>query len=166
MIKKGGLPYGNRRRKGPRICLACSAGGHLRELQLAVGTIPDEMDCYWLTLKTVATRAFLRDKEHVFLVNFQPSRMWTLAVNGIQALFWILIKRPDVVITTGAGVVVPTVFFAKKLLRSRIIFINSAADVTAPSKTPRWIRKYADLFLVQWEEMKQVFPEAVCTGVL
>lgn len=27
-------------------------------------------------------------------------------------------------------------------------------------------RKYADLFLVQWEEMKTIFPNAICCGVL
>ncbi|MCH5310449.1 MAG: hypothetical protein J1E57_00560 [Prevotella sp.] len=154
------------RRSYPKICLACSAGGHLRELQLAVGSIPEEMNCYWLTLRTVSTEAFLKDKEHVFLINFQPSKMWTLFVNGIQALFWVLVKRPDVIITTGAGVVVPTVFFAKKLLGTKVIFINSAADVTEASKTPRWIEKYTDLFLVQWEEMKRIFPNAVYIGVL
>ena len=154
------------RRSCLKICLACSAGGHLRELQLAVGSIPEEKDCYWLTLKTISTKAFLKDKEHVFLINFQPSRLWTLLINSIQALFWVLVKRPDVIITTGAGVVVPTVFFAKKLLRTKIIFINSAADVTEASKTPYWIEKYTDLFLVQWEEMKQVFPNAIYTGVL
>ena len=146
--------------------MACSAGGHLRELQLAIGSIPDTHDCYWLTLKTVSTKAFLKDKEHVFLVNFQPLKMWTLLANSLQALFWVLVKRPDVIITTGAGVVVPTVFFAKKLLGTKIIFINSAADVTEASKTPRWIEKYADLFLVQWEEMKTLFPNAIYTGVL
>lgn len=150
----------------PKICLACSAGGHLRELQLAIGNIPNDWDCYWLTLKTTSSKAFLNDKEHVFLTNFQPTRMWTLIVNSIQALFWLLIKRPTVIITTGAGVVVPTVFFAKKLLRTKIIFVNSAADVTHASKTPIWIEKYADLFLVQWEEMKQIFPNAICCGVL
>lgn len=150
----------------PKICLACSAGGHLRELQLAIGNIPNDWDCYWLTLKTTSSKAFLNDKEHVFLTNFQPTRMWTLIVNSIQALFWLLIKRPTVIITTGAGVVVPTVFFAKKLLRTKIIFVNSAADVTHASKTPVWIEKYADLFLVQWEEMKQIFPNAICCGVL
>lgn len=61
---------------------------------------------------------------------------------------------------------VPTIFFAKKLLKTKIIFINSAADVTHASKTPIWIEKYADLFLVQWEEMKQIFPNATCIGVL
>ena len=150
----------------PRICLACSAGGHLRELQLAIGNIPNDYNCYWLTLKTTATEAFMKNKEHVFLTNFQPKKKWTLFANAIQALYWVLIKRPDVIITTGAGVTVPTVFFAKKLLNTKVVFINSAADVTHASKTPVWIEKYADLFLVQWEDMKQIFPNAICCGVL
>ena len=29
-------------RKSPKICLACSAGGHLRELQLAIGSISEQ----------------------------------------------------------------------------------------------------------------------------
>lgn len=149
-----------------RICLACSAGGHLRELQLAIGSIPVDYHCYWLTLKTTSTAAFMKDKEHVFLTNFQPAKKWTLIVNCIQALFWVLVKRPAVIITTGAGVTVPTVFFAKKLLGTKVVFINSAADVTHASKTPVWIEKYADLFLVQWEEMKELFPNAKCCGVL
>ena len=77
-----------------------------------------------------------------------------------------IVKKPDVIITTGAGVTVPTVFFAKKLLGTKVIFINSAADVTHASKTPVWIEKYADLFLVQWEEMKEIFPNAIHIGVL
>ena len=149
-----------------KICLACSAGGHLRELQLAIGNIEKDYPCYWLTLKTTSSKAFMKGREHVFLVNFQPGRKWTLFVNAIQALFWVLVKRPKVIITTGAGVTVPTVFFAKKLLKTKIIFINSAADVTTPSKTPVWIEKYADLFLVQWEELKERFPHAVHCGVL
>lgn len=83
----------------------------------------------------------------------------------MQAIFWVLIKRPNVIITTGAGVVVPTIFL-QKILKSKVIFINSAADVTHASKTPIWIEKYADLFLVQWEEMKTIFPNAICCGVL
>ena len=108
----------------------------------------------------------MKDKEHVFLTNFQPAKKWTLLANSVQALFWVLVKRPDVIITTGAGVTVPTVFFAKKLLRAKVAFINSAADVTKPSRTPVWIEKYADLFLVQWEDMLKVFPCATCCGVL
>ena len=139
--------------KSPKICLACSAGGHLRELQLAIGAIPEQWDCYWLTLKTTSTKAFMADKEHVFLVNFQPAKKWTLIVNCLQAIFWVLVN-------------VPTVFFAKKLLGTKVIFVNSAADVTHASKTPVWIERYSDLFLVQWEEMRQLFPNSICCGVL
>lgn len=149
-----------------KICLACSAGGHLRELQLAIGDIPEYWDCYWLTLKTTSTIDFLKNKEHVFLTNLQPAKKWSIIINSIQAIFWVLIKRPNVIITTGAGVTIPTVFFAKKILKAKIIFINSAADVTHASKTPLWIEKYADVFLVQWEEMKHIFPNAIYCGVL
>ena len=125
----------------PKICLACSAGGHLRELQLAIGDIPNNWNCYWLTLKTTSTKAFMKDKEHVFLVNFQPAKKWSLIINCIQAIFWVLIKRPNVIITTGAGVAVPTVFFAKKLLKSKVIFINSAITFhkTLSSTKPKQI---------------------------
>ena len=153
-------------RKFPKICLASSAGGHLRELQLAIGDLPERWNCYWLTLKTTSTKSFMKDKEHVFLVNFQPKKRWTLFANCLQAIFWVIVKRPDVIITTGAGVTVPTVLFAKKLLHTKVIFINSAADVTHASKTPVWIEKYADLFLVQWEDMKKIFPNSIYVGVL
>ena len=48
----------------------------------------------------------------------------------------------------------------------KVIFVNSAADVTHASKTPVWIERYSDLFLVQWEEMRQLFPNSICCGVL
>lgn len=152
--------------KKPKICLACSAGGHLRELQLAIGSLPESYHCYWLTIKTTSTKVFMKDKEHIFLTNLQPAKIWTLLANSLQAFYWVLKKRPDIIISTGAGVTVPTIFFAKKLLRTKIIFVNSAADVTKPSRTPKWVEKYADLFIVQWEDLLSFFPHAICCGVL
>ncbi len=152
--------------KRKQICLACSAGGHLRELQLAIGTIQEDYHCYWLTHRTTSTQAFLKDKEHVFLKNLQIKKPWSIPQNAMLALFWVLVKRPRVIITTGAGVTIPTVYFSKKLLGTKIIFANSAADVTHASKTPVWIEKYADLFIVQWEEMLEIFPQAVYCGTL
>lgn len=98
----------------PKICLACSAGGHLRELQLAIGDIPNNWNCYWLTLKTTSTKAFMKDKEHVFLVNFQPAKKWSLIINCIQAIFWVLIKRPNVIITNGSWSSCTYCFLCKK----------------------------------------------------
>lgn len=57
-------------------------------------------------------------------------------------------------------------FLCKKATKIQSNLYQSAADVTHASKTPIWIEKYADLFLVQWEEMKTIFPNAICCGVL
>ena len=88
------------------------------------------------------------------------------AYGELRSGFVLVIGEKTCIITTGAGVTVPTVFFAKKLLGTKVVFVNSAADVTHASKTPVWIEKYADLFLVQWEDMKAIFPHAKCCGVL
>lgn len=60
--------------KSPKICLACSAGGHLRELQLAIGAIPEQWDCYWLTLKTTSTKAFMEDQGTCIFSEFSTSK--------------------------------------------------------------------------------------------
>ncbi len=152
--------------KRAKICLTCSAGGHWHQLQLAIGDIPKHWDCYWVMYKTKSTEAGMKGKEHVFITNYQPSRRWTLIVNALQSLFWVLVKRPNVVISTGAGISIPTIFFAKKLLNAKIIYITSAANVTNCSRTPLWAEKYSDLFFVQWDEMKEIFPNAINIGVL
>ncbi len=149
-----------------KICLACSPGGHWHQLQLAVGDIPKDYNCYWLTFKVKSTEVALKNTEHLFLVDFQTSKKWTMVINFIQSLFWIVVKRPNVVITTGAGVAVPTIFLAKRLLNAKIIYIVSAANVTECSKTPLWAEKYSDEFYIQWEELKEIFPNAVNIGVL
>ncbi|MFI3297744.1 MAG: hypothetical protein R3Y59_08995 [bacterium] len=152
--------------KRVKICLACSVGGHWRQLQLAVGDIPKERDCYWLTYKTKSTKIGMKSEEHVFLRNFQPHNKWSLIVNCMQSLFWLLVKRPNVIISTGAGVAVPTIYFGKKLFNAKVIYIASAANVTNCSRTPIWAEKYSDAFFIQWEEMKELFPNATHIGVL
>ena len=148
------------------IFLACSAGGHLTELRRAIGTIEDDYPCCWLTMRTPFNEEFLNGRNHVYLKNLRPGSPVSVVVNAVQAAYHVLTKRPRVVITTGAGITIPTVYFAKKLLGAKVIFINSAADVTSASRTPLWIERYADLFLVQWEELMDIFPNAVCTGPL
>lgn len=108
----------------------------------------------------------MKNEEHVFIKNFQPHSKWSLIVNCIQSIFWLAVKRPNVIISTGAGVAVPTIYFAKKLFGSKIIYIASAANVTTCSRTPIWAEKYSDEFYIQWDEMKEIFPNAINIGVL
>jgi UDP-N-acetylglucosamine:LPS N-acetylglucosamine transferase len=73
------------------------------------------------------------------------------------------IERPDFVITTGTMVAIPMIFLSR-LFRKKLIYIESFARTQGGTKTGRLAYKYADLFIVQWESLKTVYPNAVYGG--
>jgi UDP-N-acetylglucosamine:LPS N-acetylglucosamine transferase len=87
-------------------------------------------------------------------------------VNALQSFWHLFTERPKVIISTGAGIAIPSLLFGKYLLKSKIIFIESAANVDHPSKTARFMYNHSDLFLVQWKPMLKTFPSATWVGVL
>ena len=52
-------------------------------------------------------------------------------------------------------------FFKKK-----VIFIESFAKITSPTMTGKLVykKKWANQFYVQWETMKEFYPDAICEG--
>lgn len=77
----------------------------------------------------------------------------------------VLAERPDVVITTGAGIVVFFCIFAK-LLGAKLIFIESMARIERPTMTARFLYPFSDLFIVQWPNLLKYFPKAKFLGRL
>ena len=51
-----------------------------------------------------------------------------------------------------------------KLAKKKIIYIESFARVDSPSLTGKLMYKVADIFIIQWEELKQFFPNAIYGG--
>ncbi len=86
-------------------------------------------------------------------------------VCACQALLILLRARPAAVISTGPGVAVPVCAVAK-LLRRKVIFIETGSRIHALSATGRLLYRFADLFFVQWEELLAVCPRAVFAGRL
>jgi hypothetical protein len=62
-------------------------------------------------------------------------------------------------------VAVPVSVFAK-LLGARIIYVESFSRVRRLSITGRLLRPLADLFFIQWEELRPAAPRAVYAGRL
>jgi len=147
-----------------KICVACSTGGHLVEAkQLAPvyekynhfyftfsGGVADEMK------KTNRVRAIPN------IVRYNPLSWVVCAVLCAHA---VLVERPDLVISTGAGIVVFFCVFAK-LLGAKLIFIESMARVERPTLTARMLYPFADLFFVQWPGLLKYFPRAKFAGRL
>ena len=67
--------------------------------------------------------------------------------------------------TTGTHTAGPMCYFGK-LFRSKIIYIETFANRNRKTATGKLIYPIADLFIVQWEEMKELYPKAVYGGAI
>ena len=53
-----------------------------------------------------------------------------------------------------------------KIFGSKIIFIETIANMNTKTVTGKLVYKFADLFLVQWEDMLKLYPKAKYFGSL
>lgn len=146
-----------------KICCISSHGGHLHELSEAVKDVAGRK-C-WITYRTKHTEKLLKGERHHFIID-PVTNKFKFILNAMQALYFLSIERPKVIISTGAGIAVPTMILGRYLFGAKIIYVESAAAVIEPSKTGSFIYKHADLFLIQWEALKKFYPNAEFVGIL
>ena len=51
-----------------------------------------------------------------------------------------------------------------KILGSKIIYIETFANITTKTITGKLVYKFADLFIVQWKSMLELYPNAKYGG--
>lgn len=147
-----------------KICFVSSSGGHWEEL-MCLKEIAEKYDSFYVTerggqakdskLDKMYLLSQINRKEKLFVFHF----IWIF----VRALFILLKEKPDVIITTGALVSFPFCRIGKWMKR-KIIYIESFARVNTASKTGEMVYPFADLFIVQWEELKKVYPKAIYSG--
>lgn len=133
-----------------RICVACSAGGHMTEMLQLTGSFKDR-DHFFVTADRMDT-ANLAKGEKVLFVTDPGRNPLKLAVNVLQTLAIILREKPDVILSTGAGIAIPACYIGK-LLGKKVIFIESVCRTGTPSLSGRAAYPVSDKFLVQWKGM-------------
>ncbi len=146
-----------------KLCIACSAGGHLTEME-QLEEVYSEHEHFFLTFKRADT-AELEERERVFFVNDPKRNPLKFVINSIKSLHIFLKEKPDAVITTGAGVVIPFCMIAK-VFGKKIIYIESYCRVSQPSGTGKVMYRIADLFVVQWREMVSKYGRKAVYGPL
>ena len=72
-------------------------------------------------------------------------------------------EKPDLIISSGAAVAVPF-FYIGKLFGAKLIYIEVFDRIDKPTMTGRLVYPIVDKFIVQWEEMKKVYPKAINLG--
>lgn len=140
-----------------KTCLAYSAGGHYAELKKALNGIHFS-NCYHVTFKS----GHFSDTDGVrryFLTHPRKAIGRTL-LNAIQSIRILFKERPEIIISTGADVALATIVFGKLCLRAKVVFIESAGDLT-PTMTGRIAYYFSDLFIFQWEEQRKFYPKGI-----
>lgn len=72
-------------------------------------------------------------------------------------------ERPELIISSGAAVAVPF-FYIGKLFGAKLIYIEVFDRLDKATVTGRLVYPIADKFIVEWEEMKKVYPKAINLG--
>jgi UDP-N-acetylglucosamine:LPS N-acetylglucosamine transferase len=152
-------------RPSPRkVLLVGSSGGHLAQL-VALRPWYDERERAWVTFDTLDARSQL-DGERVFWAAHPTTRNIPNLVRNLFLAFRLLPReRPDVVVSTGAGVAVPF-FVVARLLGIRTVYVEVYDRLDSRTLTARLCSPFTDLFCVQWEEQRALYPNATVIGQL
>lgn len=123
----------------------------------------EEHDRFWVTFDKEDANSKLAE-ERIFYCHYPTNRnVLNLIRNTFLAIRALRSERPDLILSTGAAVAVP--FFAVgKLLGAKTVYIEIIDRIDSPTLTGKLVYRMTDVFVVQWPELKQVYPKAVYIG--
>lgn len=147
-----------------RILLACSAGGHLRQLY-ALKDWWRQHERHWVTFDTEDAITLLAGEDITYAYHPTTRNIPNLIRNFVRTFGLVRSYRPDVVVSTGAAIALPLFIWAK-VFGIRIVFIEVYDRIENPTLTSRLVRPMTDLFLVQWEEQLRLHKGSVLAGPL
>ena len=145
-----------------KVLLVCSSGGHLTQL-LQLRPWWEQHERRWVTFDTEDALSKLRAERVVWAHHPTTRNVPNLARNS--ALAWRTLRsfRPDVIISNGAGVAVPF-FWMHRSVGASTAYLEVFDRIDSRTLTGRLCAPFADLFMVQWPEQKQLYPSSVLVG--
>ena len=147
---------------GGRILLVTSSGGHLIQLQ-ALRQWWAGHDRVWVSFDTPDVRSALADERLITAFHPTTRNLRNLVRNTLLAWRVLRSERPDIVISTGAGVAVPF-FWLARALGIGTVYLEVFDRIESPTLTGRLCYPVADAFLVQWDSQLPFYPGAVNVG--
>lgn len=152
----------------PKVMFISSTGGHLNEM-MQLKPLFSKYDYHIITEKTKSNMK-LKDEYHgkvnYLIYGTKDHKLvypFKLIANCFKSLYYYIKYRPKFIITTGAHTAGPMCCIGH-LFGSKIIYIETFANISTKTITGSIIYKFADLFVVQWESMLKLYPKAVWGG--
>lgn len=144
------------------VLLVASTGGHLTQL-VALRPWWENHRRHWVTFDNEHARTVL-DGERVTHAFSPTTRNIPNALRNLRLAVRVLRRaRPDLVVSTGAGVAAPF-FLVARLMGVRTLYIEVIDRVASRTLTGRMVYPLADGFAVQWREQRRLYPGATVIG--
>ena len=140
-----GLPRGD---ETVKVLLVCSPGGHFQQM-LALERAWIDTEKTWVTLRAPDTEPLLGDEKVVWGHGPTNRSVRKLIRNTGLAIAVFRRTKPQVVLSTGAGLAVPFVVLARVTGR-RAVYVESFTRTKDLSLTGRLVYIFATAFFVQW----------------
>ena len=145
-----------------KICFVGSSGGHLTHLYMLKPFWQDK-ERFWCTFDKEDARSLLKG-ETMYPCYYPSNRsLKALIINTFRAFKILGKERPDLIISSGAACAVPF-FYVGKLFGAKLIYIEVFDRIDSSTLTGRLVYPITDRFIVEWEEMKKVYPKAINLG--
>jgi len=150
--------------KPMRALLVGSSGGHLAQLHQLKGWWEGH-DRLWVTFLKPDALSLLSEEKTAWAHSPTTRNIPNLLRN--LKLSWKVLRsyRPDVVVSTGAGVALPF-FVLAKAFRVKTVYLEVYDRIDSKPLTSRLCYPFTDLFLVQWEEQQRMYPKSHVVGRL
>lgn len=146
-----------------KILLTSSSGGHFEQLKVLYNALHDKYDVYIITEKT----DYIKKHDKIFLIDQINRKSFSFPFrfvkNHIKIKKYFKAIQPDIVISTGALCTISSCIIAHSA-KKKVIFIESFAKIDTPTLTGKFVYKFADAFVVQWESLLKVYPKALYFG--
>lgn len=148
--------------KNLKVCFVGSSGGHLTHLYM-LKPFWKNKNRFWVTFDKEDARSLLAG-EKFYPLYFPSNRsIKAFVINTWRALRILSKERPDLIISSGAAGAVPF-FWIGKIFGTKNIYIEVFDRIDAPTIAGKMCYPVADKFIVEWEEMKKVYPKAINFG--
>lgn len=147
-----------------KLCLVSSSGGHLMQLHL-LKPWWRKYRHFWVTFKKEDAISLLSGEKTHWAYYPTNRNVKNLIKNAFLAIKILIKERPDIIVSTGAGVAVPF-FYIGKLLGAKLIYIETYVRINSPTLTGKIVYPLIDAFILQWKEQKKFYPKGIILGEL
>lgn len=118
---------------------------------------------FWVTFDKEDARSMLQGERMIPCYYPTNRSIKALLINTRLAWRTLKTEKPDLIISSGAAVAVPF-FYIGKFLGAKTIYIEVFDRIDKPTMTGKIVYPITDKFIVEWEEMKKIYPKSINLG--